>query len=284
LRHENEGGDGGRCGRTHRARGRGGDAGSAASGAAAFSLVPNAVAFIDRKHGILGTGWEGCASKYWHCRLQGTISVTSDGGKTWRVVRKTTRPVIAAAFFHDVYYVQLDDGQSYEGRDAYWRRVRGPLFKSSCPKGWQSGISADFLDRTYARPWSVCLGPPGAGNEAKAVYRGRHRVAFTPIAAHGAHGGISLYGYPSGIAGDIGGFGIIWESRGTLYVTHDGGHHWNALPKVARPEVDFGDWANADVYPSRTAFVLLSHGGGEQRRLIETTDTGRTWRVVHRWR
>jgi hypothetical protein len=30
--------------------------------------------------------------------------------------------------------------------------------------------------------------------------------------------------------------------------------------------------------------VLLSHGGGEQRRLIETTNAGRTWRVVHRWR
>ena len=46
------------------------------------ALVPNAVAFIDRKHGLLGTGWENCASKYWHCRLQGTISVTSDGGRT----------------------------------------------------------------------------------------------------------------------------------------------------------------------------------------------------------
>jgi hypothetical protein len=30
--------------------------------------------------------------------------------------------------------------------------------------------------------------------------------------------------------------------------------------------------------------VLLSIGGSERRRLIETTNAGRSWRVVHRWR
>jgi hypothetical protein len=106
-----------------------------------------------------------------------------------------------------------------------------------------------------------------------------------------ARGGISSYGYAAGISGvpsprgsEISGFGIIWETRGTLYVTRDGGHHWHAIPKVARPEVDFGDWADADVYPQGTAFVLLSYGGSRKRRLIETTDAGRTWHVVHRWR
>ena len=70
----------------------------------------------------------------------------------------------------------------------------------------------------------------------------------------------------------------------SLYETHDGGRHWHALPKVARPEIDFGEWADADVYPYGTAFVLLSNGGSEKRRLLETTDAGHTWRVVHRWR
>ncbi len=82
-----------------------------------------------------------------------------------------------------------------------------------------------------------------------------------------------------------GSFGIIWESRGTLYVTRDGGRRWHALPKVAQPELDFGDWADAGAHPQGTGFVLLqrSAGTGETWRLIETTDAGRTWRVVHRW-
>ena len=260
------------------------------------AVVPNTVAFIDRMHGILGTGWEGCANKAWHCHLQGTISVTSDGGKTWRVVLHTRRPVVAVDSFHDGDYALLDNGRTLTAAAAQPRRWqltgRHPLaFNGYCPKGWQSGFTADFVDTNIATPWSICVGQPGAGNEAKAVYRGTKRVAFTAMTGGPSRGGISSYGYAAGISGvpsprgsGISGFGVIWETRGTLYVTRDGGRHWRALPKVARPEVDFGDWADADVYPSGTAFVLLSYGGSEKRRLIETTDAGRTWRVVHRWR
>jgi photosystem II stability/assembly factor-like uncharacterized protein len=250
------------------------------------ALVPNAVAFLDRRHGLLGTGWEGCVNRASHCRLQGTVSVTSDGGKTWRVALRTRRPVVAVEYFHDAVYAQLADGQTLSAaNDARnWQRRSRLSFKGYCPKGWDAGFTADFVDTNIDVPWSVCTGEPGAGNEAKAVYRGTRRVAFTPLASHGSYGGIGVYGYPTGITGVHGGFGIIWESRGTLYLTHDGGHHWHALPKVARPEIDFGDWADADAYPHGTAFVLLSIGGSEKRRLIETTDAGRTWHVVHRWR
>ena len=241
------------------------------------ALVPNAVAFRDGRHGMLGTGWESCVNRDWHCKLQGTISVTSNGGTTWRVVRRTPRPVVAVGFFHDVYYAQLDNGRLVAGQPG------SRPFESYCPKGWSRGFSADLLETNLTRSWSICTGQPGAGNQEKAVYRGTKRVAFTPPASHGGYGGISIYGYPNGIAGTYGGFGLIWESRGTLYVTHDGGHHWHALPKVARPEIDFGDWADADLGHG-TAFVLLSIGGTERRRLIETTDAGRTWHVVHRWR
>jgi hypothetical protein len=80
----------------------------------------------------------------------------------------------------------------------------------------------------------------------KSVYRlgprGWRRVAYTPFAppGPGGYGGIALYGYPLGIAMADDGFGLIWESRGTLYLTRDGGSHWVGLPKVAKPEVDFG--------------------------------------------
>ena len=260
------------------------------------ALVPNTVAFIDRTHGILGTGWESCVNQAWHCKLQGTISVTSDGGKTWHVVLHTRSPVVAVDSFHDGDYVLLQNGQTLAAAASQPRRWRSTgrrphFFDGYCPIGWQPGFTADFADTNITTPWSVCTGEPGAGNQTKAVYRGRKRVAFTPMTGGHPRGGISPYGYPGGISGvpsergrKPSGFGIIWESRGTLYVTHDGGYHWHALPKVARPEVDFGYWADADVYPKGTAFVLLSTQGTEKRRLIETTNAGRTWHVVHRWR
>lgn len=251
-----------------------------------YALLPNAVAFSDRQHGVLGTGLESCANAAFHCRLQGTISITSDGGKTWHVVLRTKRPVVAVAHFHDTYYARTDDGVTFAADQAAtdWRRRSQLSFLGYCPKGWSRGISADLVDTNIEKPWSVCSGTPGAGNVAKAVYRGPRRVAFTPFAAHGGSGGISVYGYPIGIAGVDGSFGIIWESRGTLYVTRDGGYHWHALPKIAQPELDFGNWA--DVGASQgTGFVLLQRpaGNGESWRLIETTDAGRTWHVVHRW-
>jgi photosystem II stability/assembly factor-like uncharacterized protein len=91
-----------------------------------------------------------------------------------------------------------------------------------------------------------------------------------------------MYGYPQGIAMATDGFGLIWESRGTLYVTRDGGRQWSGLPKVAQPEVDFG--VAGVVLRHSVGFVILSSGGTEKRRLIETTDAGRSWRVVHMWR
>jgi photosystem II stability/assembly factor-like uncharacterized protein len=97
-----------------------------------------------------------------------------------------------------------------------------------------------------------------------------------------SYGGISTYGYPVGIAGNDDGFAVIWERRGTLYVTRDGGHRWFALPKVARPEIDFGQWAYA-LPRGGVGFVVLARGPGCPCRLIETTDAGRGWRVVHRW-
>lgn len=233
-------------------------------------LVPRAVAFADRLHGELGLASPQCSG----CLPRGAVAVTADGGRTWRVVRRTDRRVVALGFFHDAYYTQLENGAIVSGRTG----SRG-VFTGWCPKGWTPGFSADIVDTNIDAPWSICVGPPGAGNQAKAVYRGRKRVAYTPPAAHGGYGGISTYGYPVGIAGTHDGFGIIWETRGTLYVTRDGGHHWHALPRVAHPELDFGEWA--DVVGGRVGFVLLWRDG--ESRLIETTNAGRSWRVVHRW-
>jgi photosystem II stability/assembly factor-like uncharacterized protein len=133
----------------------------------------------------------------------------------------------------------------------------------------------------------LCTGEGGAGAGGKAVYRlvdgAWRRLAYTPFPPPGrGRGGISIMGYGLGIAMARDGFGIIWESRGTAYVTRDGGSNWLGLPKVAVPEVDFG--LSAAALPHGIGWIVLSRGGGLQRRLLETTDGGRTWHVVHRWR
>lgn len=245
------------------------------------ALYPNTVAFRDSRYGIVGTGLTYCPYGTGHCRLRGTISQTTDGGKTWHLVRRTGSPVVYAAWFHDVFYVQLLNGREYRGGGRNWERNPGHLFGAYCPKGWYSrGVTADIVDTNEVQPWSLCLGQGGAGNEAKAVYRGTTRVAYTPMTGGHARGQIGSYGYPEGIAGGYGGFGMLWESRGTLYITHDGGHHWYSKPNVAQPEIDFGQWA--DVVWGKLGFVLLERR--QRSRLLETTDAGRTWRVVHRWR
>lgn len=240
------------------------------------ALVPNAVAFSDSLHGELGTGWESCVNKAWHCRLHGTISATSDGGETWRVIRRTPRPVVAITFLRGVYYAELDNGRMVSGQPGS-RNV----FKGYCPKGWISGYSADPVGPNLATPWSICLQQSSAGNQTKAIYRGHTRVAYAPLSGPGGYGGITSGGYPQGIAGSDGGFGVVWETRGTLFVTSDGGRHWDPRPKLTGEGNDFGQWAY--ILSNRVGYAILSYGDIEKRRLIETTDAGRTWHVVHRW-
>lgn len=259
---------------------------SAAAKALPLRFVPNTVAFLDASHGALGTGWQ-----YKGGYGGGAIALTSDGGRTWHVVKLTPRPVVSLTVYGNAYLAKYDDGETLRstGGGRIWRPTTVTTsdistYVSTCPQGTTVGINADNSN------WSVCSTQPGAGNQGKAVYRdldrGWVRVACTefgdpktPCRGRG-HGEISSYGYPIGIAGASDGFGLIWESRGTLYVTRDGGRHWIGLGKLVRPETDFGSWAFA--LPGGVGWALVGHGGGPWR-LLRTTDAGRTWQVVHRW-
>ncbi len=87
------------------------------------------------------------------------------------------------------------------------------------------------------------------------------------------------YGYPDGLAFAPDGWGLLTESRGTLYVTRDGGTHFHAEPHVAHPEADFAGGAAA--FSGGIGYVFL---GESHPRLLGTHDYGRTWQVVRRWR
>ena len=156
-----------------------------------------------------------------------------------------------------------------------WHRVQSP-----CP-GQTQGVSPVGA----ARAWLLCAGEPGAGNQQKAIYettnRGRTwRRLLAVTIDHSTANGISSYGYALGISFEGDGVGLLWESRGTLHITRDGGRNWQPLATVARPEVDFG--RSASVVRGR-AFALLDQGNSIFR-LVATTREYDGWHTVRTWR
>lgn len=119
----------------------------------------------------------------------------------------------------------------------------------------------------------------------KAVFRrtakGWKRVAYTLYPPPGTSiGGIGLMGYPLGISGANDGFGMIWEDRGPLYLTRDGGSHWTATSLVS---IDFDYGASGAALAHGVGFFLMQRGADRGQVLYETTDAGRTWHIVHKW-
>jgi photosystem II stability/assembly factor-like uncharacterized protein len=208
---------------------------------------------------------------------------TLDGGRSWSRLRggdgagfSSAQDGLRASVVGQHAAVALastDDG----GRA--WRRRTSP-----CTGGESFGALVDAVTPRLA--WIVCLGQPGAGNETKRVYSttddarswraGAYSRAYPHIASRG---GIGFYGYPAGISVTPSGFGLLWESRGTLFVTHDGGRDWIDQHRTVEPEVDFGLAARA--FPGGRGLVLVSRLG--HARVLATDDAGRSWRVVRRW-
>jgi photosystem II stability/assembly factor-like uncharacterized protein len=243
------------------------------------ALVPNAVAFWNARRGVLATGRVACLP---HC-AGGTISLTTDGGQTFRVVLRTR---VAAAYLRMIdgtAYAELQGGGVYASRDGvHWHGSAWPAE----PRPTQCARSqTTYTTSAGGRRWALCGGVPSAGNVDKELYvmrnGGRSWRLLLRVPGGRPHG-MSTYGYPLGISFAADGFGLIWESRGTLYVTRDGGRTWTAQPKVARPEIDFGRGATA--LPGGRGFVLLGFQGTPRARLVRTGDDGRSWHVVHRWR
>jgi photosystem II stability/assembly factor-like uncharacterized protein len=252
------------------------------------ALAPNAIAFRDARHGLAGGGWLGCESSAFGCKLQGTIARTNDGGKTWTVVHRSSRPVVSVTVDGKTAWARYDDGENLRSLDGgtTWRPAVGPNpVASPCPPGLD--ISANQTVTTPGgRAYALCAGQGSAGSMSKAVYRlgasGWKRIAYSSMFTNRVIGGLKLYGYPVGMAMADDGFGMIWESRGTLYVTRDSGYHWISEPHVARPEVDLG--ISGAALRAGIGYVVLSRGGSMQRRLLVTHDAGRHWHAAHRWR
>jgi photosystem II stability/assembly factor-like uncharacterized protein len=184
-----------------------------------------------------------------------------------------------------VEQARYDDGRNVASTDGgrTWHSVVDPGEPvTPCPLAMADSVHEIVLT-PRSNEWALCAGGGSAGNMGKAVYRlttrGWKRVAYTPFAARRGYGGISTYGYPVGMAMADDGFGLIWESRGTLYVTRDGGSHWIGRPKTAQPESDFG--VSGVALPHGVGFLVLLNQ--ERWRLLVTHNQGTTWHIVHRW-
>lgn len=138
--------------------------------------------------------------------------------------------------------------------------------------------------------WLLCVSEPGVGAQGKAIFTStdggrswRVLVNVSLLTRHPARG-ISPIGYPLGLSLSKSGFGLLWEDRGPLYVTHDGGHRWQATG-VLIPDVNNG---LSGAVRSRTQAYLLRFGRHTRRErfqeigLLHTLDAGRDWSVVYR--
>jgi photosystem II stability/assembly factor-like uncharacterized protein len=215
----------------------------------ALPPLPTAVAFRNASDGVLGTTRD--------------IEVTRDGGRTWRVVFRTPRPVSWIGYDPSGRpRAILDDGEN----------LGGPRWRPELQLAQE--FSPCVRSRTvFSGSWVLCIGQGSAGTGGKWAYRttdrGWRRCGALPIA-----------GYALGIAMAPDGFGLVWESRGTVYVTRDRCAHWIGQGSVAVPEVDFG--VSGAAVTGGVGWMLLTRNGAV--RLLQTTDHGRTWRSMHRWR
>jgi photosystem II stability/assembly factor-like uncharacterized protein len=259
---------------------------------------PAAIAFWDMRRGLFARG--------------GAISLTTDGGRTFRVVLRTRRVSGMQAFGRRGAIVDLDNGRAFRSLDrgrswtpfrhrfdadfataqvglgyraGRFEFVKGLVSTRDGGTSWQplaspctrfTSFSAAVELVTPTLGWIVCVGQPGAGQQRKAVFRttdgGRNW--------HPTTGQLSWSGYAWGAAFARDGFGLVWESRGTLYVTRDGGARWTPKTTFALPELDFGGGGAA--FSGGQGLVLLSRGNRSER-LFATDNFGHSWQLVHRW-
>ena len=166
-----------------------------------------------------------------------------------------------------------------------WRPLPGP-----CPHSRRYfGEGEAVAWPAPAHAWALCVGQPTVGLQGKAIFastdggRGWHTLVSIDLEHRRSVAGLSLGGYPQGLSFSPSGLGLLWEDRGYLYLTRDGGHRWRRLDLI-RPEVDSG--ISADALSRDRAFFLRLRGvihGVNRLDLLRTQDAGRSWTVVHRW-
>jgi len=218
-----------------------------------------------------------------------TIDVlySGDGGRTW-TKRATTD-------LKDISFVSATDGwgvgdvfptgaqrlaSTHDGGRT-WQSHAVP-----CPAGADTATDVSFVSPLHG--WLLCTGMGGAGNENRAVLETTNgaatwnAVAGAMLSGPTTGSGMSVAGYPTGIAFLADGHGWMWSDRAEgLLATDDGGHSWHVAGHV--PDGASTTIGSAWFLSDTVGFAVLSNGDAQATQLIETGEGGQTWHVVHSW-
>lgn len=214
---------------------------------------------------------DGTCTYQWWC--------SADGGHTWRQVE--TNALITSAFADAQTGWALGPGASGLGGGLEettdggktWHRRPSPC---APPRFAAHAVSAP--DRTTV--YVLCVGQPGIGMQAKALKISHDGGATWQTAAVAPKDGLSGLGYAEGIEFLPKGVGFLWEARGGLLATRDGGRHWQAAKGVVPDTLEATD---VSFVAPQVGFALLHDMRHPEMRLARTTDGGATWKTVATW-
>jgi photosystem II stability/assembly factor-like uncharacterized protein len=214
---------------------------------------------------------------------------SNDAGMSWRRVLRV--PAAAIAFADQRNGWLLPAGGRYDhprpllataSGGTNWRRIASP-----CRRQWAFTVA---LARPTARQgWVACTSEAAAGTQGKEVWstsdggttwrlRAQTRFPGLPGAVGPrSRGNLPAFGYVTGIAFLADGSGWLWEDRGWLLVTRDGGTHWRRSA-ITRPDQIAA--RSASLLSDRVGYALLR---GCEVRLVRTGDGGAGWTTIDRW-
>jgi photosystem II stability/assembly factor-like uncharacterized protein len=212
-----------------------------------------------------------------------------DRGLSWRRVLRF--PAAAIAFADPSHGWLLPAGSMFNhpkpllatssgGRN--WQRIASP-----CRRQW--GLTVALSRPTPSQGWVACTSEAGAGSQGKEVWstgdggrswrlRARTKLPGLPAAGLRNQGDLPLFGYVTGIAFLPDRRGWLWESRGWLLMTRDGGRSWRRSPIT---KADTVAAQSASLLSDRLGYVLLR---GCTVKLVRTQDSGASWTTIKRWR